>query len=302
MTKSIIFNKISELLQQISSKNEALKKGEENIHKIDVDILKSKIRELYEVVGELDSLEVIDIKPEENITEDKSTIQFEAIKEVIDEETIEKESLVEIDEKDIPVIETPSGSQDGDNDIEKDAVKPETIIEEIVVEQEKIVEETVVEQEKVFQETNEKPIDDTDSPQDKEEQIKKEEKLPPPKTGDLFSNVAIGTIADKFKNTQQSLYDKFSDSKDDNSISGKMQKQHINDLKNAIGINEKFLFMNELFDGVLDNYNNAINKLNTFENLDDALVCLKDLETKYKWDESIQSYKQLKGMIERKFN
>ncbi|MBC8147257.1 MAG: hypothetical protein H8E98_04665 [Bacteroidetes bacterium] len=274
MTKNIVFNKISDLLQDIRNKNELLKSSEDDIHKIEVDIIKSKIRELYEAIGELENLDVDRVKTEEKIIVNEEPIHIESVEQISEEEAIneEPEEKIEIDEEEVPLEET-------------------------------AVAETVIEDEVVV-ETIEKPAEEPepDSHRDKEEPKKKEEKLPPPETGDLFSNTTIGTIADKFKNTQQTLYDKFSDSKEDKSISSKMQKQHINDLKSAIGINEKFLFMNELFDGALSNYNDAINKLNEFGNLEDAIAYFKELETKYKWEDSIQSYSQLKSMIERKFN
>ena len=252
MSKIIIFNKISELLQDINKKNELLKTSADEILKIEIDIIKSKIRELYEIIDKVESPEVDSIKAEERIVKEEVPIQIESVEEVSEEE-INEEKVTELE------------------------------IEEGVNEN---IEEQIEEQ-------IEEPID---------EQMKKDDNLQPKATGDLFSNTTFETISDKFKDIQQSLNDKISDSKDEKSIGETMQKQHINDIKSAIGINEKFLFMNELFDGVLDNYNDAIDKLNSFEKLDDALAYFMELETKYKWDDSIQSYSQLKAMIERKFN
>ena len=62
------------------------------------------------------------------------------------------------------------------------------------------------------------------------------------------------------------------------------------DLKDAIGINEKFLFINELFDGNLQDYSEALNKLNAFENLQSAEnIFSVDLVTRYSWGDTINT-------------
>ena len=76
MTKNIVFNKISDLLQDIRNKNELLKSSEDDIHKIEVDIIKSKIRELYEAIGELENLDVDRVKTEEKIIVNEEMIIF----------------------------------------------------------------------------------------------------------------------------------------------------------------------------------------------------------------------------------
>jgi len=80
-----------------------------------------------------------------------------------------------------------------------------------------------------------------------------------------------------------------------------MQQKHISNLKDAIGINEKFNFIHELFDGVLNDYNEAIDKLNDFEELENAMNFYTELKEKYNWDENKNSFILLKNFIERKF-
>ena len=47
-------------------------------------------------------------------------------------------------------------------------------------------------------------------------------------------------------------------------VADKLSRQPIKDLKSAIGLNQKFLFMNDLFEGENELFNNAINKINSF--------------------------------------
>ncbi len=58
---------------------------------------------------------------------------------------------------------------------------------------------------------------------------------------------------------------------DDKSIVENLTNRPLADLRAAIGINEKFLFVNELFGGSLQEYNQAIQALNQAGNLDSAL-------------------------------
>ena len=121
------------------------------------------------------------------------------------------------------------------------------------------------------------------------------------KKPDLFSETSSKTIADNFKNEKESIYEKFARDDEGKSIGSQMQKKHISNLKDAIGINEKFNFIHELFDAVLNDYNEAIEKLNGFDELESAMGFFNELKEKYKWDENKNSFILLKNFIERKF-
>ena len=117
---------------------------------------------------------------------------------------------------------------------------------------------------------------------------------------DLFGNIAATTIADKFKDEVKSLNEKLLKNKTDKSISSKMQYNAIKDLKSAIGINEKFLFINELFKGNMKEYNESILKLNEFKSLTEAESYLEELKGKHKWKDDLHAYLTLKDFVERK--
>jgi hypothetical protein len=109
------------------------------------------------------------------------------------------------------------------------------------------------------------------------------------------------TVADKFSG-QASLYDKIAAAKEDKSIATKLQKNPVSDLKKSIGINEKFAFINELFDGNLNAYNEAIDKLNASNNLSEADAFLDgELAANHQWDKESQTYLNLKNLVERRF-
>jgi hypothetical protein len=108
-------------------------------------------------------------------------------------------------------------------------------------------------------------------------------------------------VADKFT-AKASLYDKISGAKEDKSLATRMQKNPVSDLKKSIGINEKFSFINELFNGDLNAYNDAIEKLNSSSGLTDAIALLEDtLASNQKWDKELPAFLNLKTLVERRF-
>lgn len=99
-----------------------------------------------------------------------------------------------------------------------------------------------------------------------------------------------------------SLYDKISANKEDKSIATKLQKNPVSDLRKSIGINEKFAFINELFDGNQTAYNEAIDQLNGSAGHSEAIACIEnDLIPKYQWNGESDSFLKLRNLIDRRF-
>ncbi len=81
----------------------------------------------------------------------------------------------------------------------------------------------------------------------------------------------------------------------------KIPSERIENLKTAISINEKFMFINELFDGNLREYNETIETLNGFITLDQAADFLDLLRKKNFWNTGSNAFKKLKELVERRF-
>lgn len=75
----------------------------------------------------------------------------------------------------------------------------------------------------------------------------------------------------------------------------------MNDLRQSIGINEKFLFINELFNGDMGRYNKAIDELNELKTLKGAEIFLLELKVQNQWDSELDAFLKLKDLTERKF-
>jgi hypothetical protein len=73
------------------------------------------------------------------------------------------------------------------------------------------------------------------------------------------------------------------------------------DLKSSININEKFLIINELFGGNLRDYNETIEKFNSFQDVKMAMEYLDLLRKKNVWDSGSGVFVRLKELVENKF-
>ncbi len=81
----------------------------------------------------------------------------------------------------------------------------------------------------------------------------------------------------------------------------KIPSERINNLKSAITINDKFMFINELFEGNLREYNETIETLNGFTNLVEAGEFMELLVRKNMWDTGSRAFQKLRELVERRF-
>jgi len=105
---------------------------------------------------------------------------------------------------------------------------------------------------------------------------------------DLFSTVS-NEFSEKLKETREKSY-----------ASERVSSQR-KELKATISINEKFMFINELFDGNLREYNITIETLNGFAELRQALDYLDLLRVKNLWESESAALRRLKELVEQKF-
>ena len=71
----------------------------------------------------------------------------------------------------------------------------------------------------------------------------------------------------------------------------------ITDLRKAIGINDKFLMIRDLFGGDAELYNTTIDRLNAFGDLDDCMIYIAE---NFSWNPDSAGAKLLVSLIERK--
>lgn len=279
-SKDLLKQKIAESLGIIVDQTTSINGYTGTIPQIELDIVKANIRELYEDYHKLSQLN------DGYLPGNKEEKPVQAIKPepVVVEKAPEKEIPVEV------IIVS-----------EEVIVKEEIIIEEVVVE--KPVKEEPVRKKPVKIHFVPPVIDDEVF----EKKPVEEKPFSPPKpkpvvsreaTVDLFGSPIV---ADKLKDDKQSLNEKFHLEKEDKSLASKLLLTPVKDLKAAIGINDKFKFMNELFEGSMNDYNQAIETLNNFSSSDEAMDCLDSLCLSYKWKTDSASYLELKNLVTRRY-
>ena len=89
---------------------------------------------------------------------------------------------------------------------------------------------------------------------------------------------------------------------EDHSLAAKLQHEAaVKDLRTAIGINDKFLLVNELFGGSMEKYNKSIENLNDLKTLNGALIYMNELRIELQWNSSNEAYQKLLELVHRKF-
>ena len=85
------------------------------------------------------------------------------------------------------------------------------------------------------------------------------------------------------------------------SLAPNSRKSDRQDLKTLISINDKFLFINELFDGNLREYNENLEALNGFSDFNSALEFLDILRKKNLWNSESIAFGKLQELVELRF-
>ena len=98
-------------------------------------------------------------------------------------------------------------------------------------------------------------------------------------------NPGVQTIGDTIRLTE-------------NAVAEAVGNSHIASLKEAIGINDRFLLIRDLFDGNAAEYERAIERLDSFE---DENACLIHIVENYSWNPYSEGAKLLMGLIERRY-
>lgn len=86
-------------------------------------------------------------------------------------------------------------------------------------------------------------------------------------------------------------------------LTDKLKDAPIEDLKKAIGVNERFLYLNELFRNDDIMYDKSIKTINAFTNFEDAELWIrKELKLRLGWDDNYNTVKQFYSLVRRRFS
>ena len=98
---------------------------------------------------------------------------------------------------------------------------------------------------------------------------------------------------------KRSLNDLLTTQKED--LGSKFQQSKIEDLTKAISLNDKFVYIKELFQNRGEEFSKAIQTLNNCRTMNEAFAELEQLKNYYFWDSSQPAYLSLCELIRRKY-
>ncbi|MGB0166172.1 MAG: hypothetical protein ACPF8V_04890, partial [Luteibaculum sp.] len=105
----------------------------------------------------------------------------------------------------------------------------------------------------------------------------------------------------KAEQNETSINQRLAD-KQGTTLNDKLKKTPISDLPKAIGINQKYLFINELFNQNADHFHQVIQELNNCESYKQALTKVKgELVPNYDWDEENKHVLAFMDLVERRY-
>lgn len=101
--------------------------------------------------------------------------------------------------------------------------------------------------------------------------------------------------------TEQTLNDRLKTEKRE--LGNLLKESPIKDLKKAIGINDRFVFIEELFRGDENMYERSIKTINNFTIFPEAEYWIqRELKTKIGWDEESPTVKHFDQLVRRRFS
>lgn len=105
-------------------------------------------------------------------------------------------------------------------------------------------------------------------------------------------------LAEKLKETGEFMNEVLARYANTFDISKKIQSQPISDISTAIGLNDKFLFIKELFNNNADLYKHTIDTLNKATDFNNAI---QYIDSNFKWEFDNPSVQKLLELIHRRF-
>lgn len=254
---------IRQSLETFKNQFENAMKHQGLIPRIELDLMMTTIRNLYEQLYQLQNSvdQPLEVENSFQLTEPES---MSAMKELLNEESTIPEITSTITKEE---VQTPIALNN-----EKTAIVPEettTTINEAIV-----VESTTAEIKTTINNT------------------KSNSALTDP----------VNTLASSFSG-KKTLHDTISVNKNNKSLADKLQSKPLTDLKKSIGMNEKFVFVNELFEGDQKVFNENLDQLNNFTEYEQARRHLfETLASSMKWNVESKAFSDLSDLIKRRFN
>lgn len=260
--KNIVLE-MKRLLGRMMVQVDYMYRNDREMSRLDLDIMMERTREFYELLCDYQSDKVV--------------------KEVVEQEPVS----TEINE----------GGELINRDVEFEIETPEEVLDEPEVTEEKADEET----EMSFEEENEEVAEPQEEViENQEETPENIEEEPAEENNEV---AAEDEDEEDWEDEDDEVFhvEPVVKEPEDNSLAAKLTRAHVDDIRLALGINDKVMIINDLFNGSVERYNKSIDALNDFPTLSGARVYMSELQIELQWDTECQSYKMLNDLVERRF-
>ncbi len=260
--KNIVLE-MKRLLGRMMVQVDYMYRNDREMSRLDLDIMMERTREFYELLCDYQS--------------DKM------VKEVVEQEPVS----TEINE----------GGELINRDVEFEIETPEEVLDEPEVTEEKADEET----EMSFEEENEEVAEPQEEVVENQEETPENIEEEPAEENNEVA--AEDEDEEDWEDEDDEVFhvEPVVKEPEDNSLAARLTRAHVDDIRLALGINDKVMIINDLFNGSVERYNKSIDALNDFPTLSGARVYMSELQIELQWDTECQSYKMLNDLVERRF-
>lgn len=298
-------NKLSSDISQLYETYQLISKSKQHFNDLDVALLQQQLLYVYhsllKVQGQLAQLP-------ENTDEITPALAAQVIKQhVVDEVTPLDIAIAEVETAQITPEEVLAPLTEAEVELE---TEPETIasVEEHTEPEIKTPEVEIVEVEETpkpntlvfdFNANAEPTLDDL-------EKLMEEKELAEAEVPQVQATLPLETPKVETKPAVEpapelSLLDKLSASMRTPDVYEKIAREQQQSLKQAINLNKKIAFVNNLFNENTVEYAKAIEKLNASTTVHEALRYFNELKHQYSWNNENALVKELEGLIEKRF-
>ncbi len=337
MENSEIKERICNLLESVVEKTESINKSEEPDSLIEVDLVLDDLKRLYKEYFRLKKLAEKQLKEGERVRDSGRLGSIDPSRRTFprtfvtpppeDEESTESDNNDKVNYKKAEQAsdetknqmdssgagkESQSSAHSAKNDTESQA-NSSVDSSSIGTKTQEVQQEGSGKQRDDISKQKEKYEEDDKGSQQQYKNVKQETQDPGENNNSKKKNRNLADVVGQ--NQDKALGDKYvaeedtslnkrlAKMKEEVDIGTSMQHKPIKNLKTSIGVNEKFLFINELFEGDIEAYNEAIEKLNSFNNLDEAFEYINQLNKTYSWDgyHSAETIDKFAYLVQRRY-
>lgn len=218
--------------------------------------------------------------------------QEEGFSSILELDIFEKEELIGV--RDVSTSEEVLLEEESSIEIE-DAEEEEDEIGSITIEKDDL--------EEINEDVSEEETDiiiETEEPEPIEEENMDEEYTPI--IEEIDSPTKDSTINDTFSEETHTINERFESESHSSSIAEAHETEKISEIQKSISVNQRYMFLNDLFGGDREVYEQALNNVENSASFDDSVELLvQNYSKKYEWDMNSDEVKELLKVIFKRF-